>query len=341
MPKQQLPAFLPADLPAADLNRMPAREAARRVLLQLLDALETNRSGAMEGQDAEYLHDFRVGVRRTRAALGQLRGIFPPDELAHFRGEFRWLGQVTGPSRDLDVYLLIFPEYRAGLPEDYRDDLEPLHALLRAHLKEARKDLVGGLHSRRYRTLVEEWRQFLTAAADEVPIPENAQRPIGELATARIRKLFSRVCKKGGRIDAESPATDLHALRIHCKKLRYLLEFFAGLYPQKEVGRLIRSLKKLQDNLGAFQDLSVQIRALAGFAEELQKTGQAPVRTLLAMGMLIENLEQRREAVRSEFAEPFSRFSDKRNRKFSKRLGKVTKAGETRNKYRHRPVSES
>ena len=162
------------------------------------------------------------------------------------------------------------------------------------------------------------WRQFLAAPAGGEPVPENAQVPIGELADARLRKLFSRVCKKGRRIDAASPPGDLHALRILCKKLRYLLEFFALLYPPKPVGRLIRTLKGLQDNLGAIQDLTVQARVARRFAEELQAAGEVPVRTLLAMGMLIANLERRRETERAAFAGPFSRFTGQQNRAFFK-----------------------
>ncbi len=313
--------FLPVELSPAALRQLPAQQAARVILLRLLEALETNRPGTLAGEDAERLHDLRVAVRRTRAALGQLRGIFAPENLAHFREEFRWLGQVTGPARDLDVYLLGFPAYQAGLPTNYRGDLAPLLALLQARRQEAHQELVRGLESRRYARLVTEWRQFLTVPAGGEPVPENAQVPTGELADARLRKLFSRVCRKGRRIDAASPPGDLHALRILCKKLRYLLEFFALLYPPKPVGRLIRTLKALQDNLGAIQDLTVQARALVRFAEELQAAGEVPARTLLAMGMLIANLERRREAERAAFTKAFAHFADKRNRAFFKRLG--------------------
>lgn len=323
-------AYLPEELSVAARKQLLAGEAVRRILVQLLETMDAMRPGTLDGRDPEELHDFRVAVRRTRAALGQLRGIFPPDKLAHFRDEFRWLGKVTGPARDFDVYLFIFPEYLVSLPEDYREDLKPLRALLQAHQQQAHNDLVSGLNSGRYHTLATEWRQFLAAAPKEEPHPKNATLPIGELADARLRKLFSRVRRQGRRIDAASPPSDLHALRILCKKLRYLLEFFAALYPPKPVDRLIRTLKELQDNLGAFQDLSVQTRALADFAVELQQKGRAPVRTLLAMGMLIGNLEQRREAVRSAFAESFARFVGEKNRAFFKRLGAATQTRKNR-----------
>ena len=62
--------------------------------------------GTIADVDSEFLHDFRVAVRRTRSLQRQLEPVFPPEPLAHFRSEFRWLQQATGPVRDLDVHQL-------------------------------------------------------------------------------------------------------------------------------------------------------------------------------------------------------------------------------------------
>ena len=296
-----------------------ARLEVRQILLRLLDAIEANRQGAAIGENAERLHDLRVAVRRTRAALGQFRGVFPAELLEHFRGEFRWLGALSGPPRDLDVYLEHFPSYQSALPEEYRGGLAPLESLLRDRRQAARRQLARALSSRRFQTLMQGWRRFLTDAESDGTVSPNALLPMAELAGRRIRKLFARVLDAGRGIDSASPATDLHALRILCKKLRYLLEFSAGFYPAQQVERLIGELKTLQDNLGAFQDLTVQIRTLGEFAEEMAVAG-TPARTLVAMGMLIETLERRRKEVRKEFAATFARFSRKRNRALFKHL---------------------
>ncbi|HKK01805.1 MAG TPA: CHAD domain-containing protein, partial [Desulfuromonadales bacterium] len=296
-----------------------ARLAVLQILLRLLDAMEANRPGAALGEEVERLHDLRVAVRRTRAALGQFREVLPAEALEHFRGEFRWVGSLSGPLRDLDVYLQHFASCRDALPAAYREELVPLEALLRDRRQTAQRRLAQAVSSRRYRALVKQWRRFLTDTASDETLPPDAQMPMAALAGRRIRKLFRRVLKSGRKIGTDSPAADLHALRILCKKLRYLLEFSAEYYEPKRVELLVAALKALQDNLGAFQDLTVQIRALAGFAEELAAAG-TPVRTLLAMGMLIEHLERQRRKVRKEFASSFTRFSRKRNRTLFKDL---------------------
>ena len=59
-----------------------------------------------EQLDTEFLHDFRVALRRTRSLLGQIRDVFPAAAVEHFSSEFSWIGRLTGPPRDLDVLLL-------------------------------------------------------------------------------------------------------------------------------------------------------------------------------------------------------------------------------------------
>src|SRR5581483_11196274 len=103
-----------------------ADAAAAAILRRLLEVIEDNFEGTIAATDAEFLHDLRVAVRRTRAVLRELREVFPPAELAHFRAEFKWLQGVTGPARDLDVYVLDFDELREIVPDAMRSDLDPV-----------------------------------------------------------------------------------------------------------------------------------------------------------------------------------------------------------------------
>jgi len=64
----------------------------------------------------------------------------------------------------------------------------------------------------------------------------NAAVPIIDLARKRIYKRYQRVVSDGDYILTHTQDELLHALRIECKKLRYLMEFFASLFPKKEDG---------------------------------------------------------------------------------------------------------
>jgi len=297
-----------------------AHAAMREIHLQLLDTLEANVAGARADIDSEFLHDLRVATRRTRSALGQVKGVFPEAEVQHFRGQFGWIGQITGPTRDMDVYLLGFPRYRDSLPEDVRPDLQPLQDYLVEHQQAEQRLLAKRLGSPHLRKILKEWRDLLQRERPPEDLPPNAVRPIGDVAGARIYKIYKRVLRDGKGIGPETPAEALHELRKSCKKLRYLIEFFQHLYPGQAVGPLVRAIKLLLDNLGSFQDLEVQAHKLREFARRMLHEQRAGADTLLAMGMLVDGLLRRQQQARSEFAETFSAFAQPANRKAFREL---------------------
>jgi len=296
--------------------------AVRQIHLHLLDLIEINIPGTKADLDSEFLHDLRVAVRRTRSALTQIKGVFSDAELDRFKSRLAWVGQVTGPTRDMDVFLLGFNDYRDSLPQKFRDDLNPLHDFLEKHQKMEQQTLVQKINSPHFRKLLKEWRAFLeaTTSDDQDDNPPDAATPIVQLANRRIHKMYQRVLKHGAAINDESPAESLHDLRKECKKLRYLMEFFRHLYPNKKISRLIKALKELLDNLGNFQDLEVQADKLREYARQMVEEGEAPHATLLAMGMLVDGLLRRQHQAHLEFAERFASFSRSQNQRMFRTL---------------------
>jgi len=311
-----------AKLPFGLSPDMLAGEATRRILLVLLDRVEQHEEGTRKDLDSEFLHQLRVAVRQSRSAVSQIKGVLPTEMLARFRPELSWLGKATGPTRDLDVYLLKMPAYEADLPEDAREHIAPLEGFLRTLQRKEQRKLLRVLSSRRFERFKSEWREALEGAEPRVEPPPNARRPAGELASERTHKIFRRVLKRGSAIKADTPAEALHDLRIECKKLRYLITFFAELYPSKLIKKTISDLKVLQDNLGDFNDLEVQQDALTDFARQMAAGGDTPAETLLAMGRLVQLLARRQQAERERFAERFRAFSSEKNRaRFAKLFG--------------------
>ena len=300
----------------------PAAEALRQILWQLLETLLTNQAGVEGALDSEFLHDFRVAVRRTRSALGQIKGVLPAREVVFFRQEFSWLGSITGSARDFDVYLLDFPRFQASLPPDVRDDLQPFRRFLLKHQQQEYRKLCRHLASNRYRKLIARWRDFLQTPGDVEASP-GGTRPVVQVAAERTWKVYRRVMREGLSIRADSPPEDLHELRKTCKKLRYLMEFFQSLYPPQQIRRLIKALKELQDNLGTYQDLHVQVDTLRRFSHEMAEEAEVPAETLLALGRLVEALDRRQVAVRHEFSERFAHFTREKNQLLFRQLFKL------------------
>ena len=288
---------------------MPARTALQAVLLQLLDTLEANVPGTIREIDTEFLHDLRVAVRRTRSAL-KLAGDVLPDSLpARFRPEFKWLGDLTTPARDLDVYLLNYDEMSEALVSAAPAELEPFHEHLAGRRVIEQGALARGLRSARFSRLACEWRGGLTGLS----APRGGERA-ADLATRRLRRAHRRVLREGRAISADSPAEQLHDLRKRCKELRYLLEIFASLFEPQAYLRALKDLKGLQDCLGEFQDRQVQQQELREFAGQMMadrtlSAHPVPATALLAMGELAGWIGRAQGRARAEFAERFAEFA--------------------------------
>jgi len=308
---------------------MTAVEAARRIHRHLLGTLEANVEGARADLDSEFLHDLRVATRRTRSALTQIKGVLPPAPLNDFKERFRWLGQITGPTRDLDVFLLGFEGYRARVPEAMQGDLEPYRAFLERRQREEQQLLAKRLASPHFRKLLKDWRAFLETPQPTDPEAPNARRPAKAVADERIWKMFRRVIKEGRAITDDSPHEAIHELRKSGKKLRYLMEFFQDLYPAGDLQPLIKAIKALLDNLGEFQDLEVHAHKIREDAEAMAAEGGAGADTLMAMGALVDDLLERQARVRGELAARFADFDAAPNRDAYKALFKPAKEGKS------------
>ena len=147
----------------------------------------------------------------------------------------------------------------------------------------------------------------------------NAKRPISKIASRKILRAYKRMVKRGVQLSDPPPAEDLHRLRIDAKKLRYLLEFFGGLWPKKTTSRLVKELKQFQDILGGSNDMAVQQRHLAAFAETLMAEGSTRAGTVFAMGRLADTMAERQETYAEAFAERFELFAGEASRELYQR----------------------
>ncbi len=287
-----------------------ADEAVVEVLRALLGAIDANLEGTIEDLDSEFLHDLRVSVRRSRSVQREFKHVFPPAELRHFRGEFRWLQQLSGDARDIDVYVLEFDAMRALVPEGMRSELDPLLQILRQRRLHAHEQMVNGLRSERFAALRSEWSSFLDGLqAAPIDSRRDAERPIGPLAGERIATVYKQMVRMGHAIDHTSPAADYHELRKKGKELRYLLELFGSpLFPPGVVRPMIKALKALQDVLGRHQDREVQVATLRSIAVDMSALPDA-ASALMSMGVLVARLTDDTRAARGEFTDRFATFA--------------------------------
>ena len=299
---------------------LPARVAVARMLVSFLDELELAWDGTVREIDIEFLHDFRVAVRRSRSAVKLLGDLLPPALVAWVAPELKWLGDLTTPARDLDVLLQDLPSLTGCLTGGRPEDMEPLVLeLIRLRADEQRR-LVRGLRSARYERLCARWRASLEGMAtwDGRPCAGPTAATIGR---ERLAGADRRVLRRGSRITDASPAEDLHDLRKRAKELRYLLETFTPVLEPGDARGAVKELKALQDVLGTFQDSEAQRDAIHALATDMMARDGVSARTLLAMGEIAARLQVDQDSSRAKFAVLFEQFARRPGQRRLSRLG--------------------
>jgi CHAD domain len=194
-------------------SRVAGACVARRRADRFLQEVRDNLPGTIGDVDTEFLHDVRVAVRRTRSLLKLGRPALPAQVREAWELQFKWLGDLTTPVRDLDVYQLGLPERAGWLVAASAADLEPFHAYLARRRAADRRTLLRALRGARLRRLLEDWAGKLSALADSARAAEGATWSAGALARANVVRAHRRVVRGGTSICDSSPPEDLHVLR--------------------------------------------------------------------------------------------------------------------------------
>lgn len=292
----------------AILDNATAWQTATDIITVYLQVARENEAGVIADHDTEFLHDYRVALRKVRSVLSLFKGVYPEEQTADFKRKASELMSPTGRLRDLDVYLLAKDEYFAMVPSSLHEGLEQMFKMFRKERRRAHRAMAAHLDSARYQAGIEALQaEFLqTRGPGKGP---RADAPVGDYARQLIWKRYRKVCRIAREITADTPDEQVHELRIGCKKLRYLMEFFAPLYPAAAVRPILKPLKRLQDNLGLFNDYSVQQAFLKSFMDAHEPIGHRQDLALAqSIGALIAVLHERQQVERARIMASFDQF---------------------------------
>jgi len=287
-----------------------AFDAANRFISTYLPVARANEPGIIADHDTEFLHDYRIQLRKIRSVLSLFQGVYSEDQTTALKTRFAALMAPTGPLRDLDVYLLEKQAYYDLVPRDLHAGLDALFQMLFERRQAEQLTLSGHLRSRRHK---QDMASLVACFAkpDTLARGPNAGLPAQAYARDLIWKRYRKVCKTATAIGPDTHDTEIHALRIHCKKLRYLMEFFGPMFPQEAFDRLLKSLRGLQNNLGRFNDYSVQQANLHATLQTLpQAQGTPNLNLAQSVGALIAVLHHRQRQERAKVMKNFVRFNN-------------------------------
>jgi CHAD domain-containing protein len=284
--------FAPAPMPTASA-RAPATLHVAAMLARQHREILAHDPGVRLGSDPEDVHRMRVAARRARAVLRAARPILDRAASEPLRDELEWLGDLLGPARDLDVLLEHLRGQVDSFPEDDRFAAEGILQLLAAEHELARAQLIEGLESERYLTLLDR-----LADVGREPAGSGRKRPLASLALRRFKKLREAVAS----LPTEPSDAELHRIRIQVKRARYTAEL-AEATVGKRAARFIARAKLLQDVIGEHQDAVVAARRIQ---EALTSTRGS--RVAFAAGRLVEREEERRRKARAAFPQAWRKL---------------------------------
>jgi len=276
-------------------------EAFATILTHNFGRLDAWEEAAHDWDDIEGVHQVRVAFRRMRSACTTFRPAVPGRSTRRWRRRMRDLAGVLGPARDLDVLVsevLVPRGQELQLP-----GLGPFSSAVDKVRTRAYGKVRRMLDGKRYARFKREFPAWCASHAweDEVEAESASLRaPIETFAAQLLTAQYTVVQNTGETALPDDPVA-MHRLRIECKKMRYLAEFFRGLFA--EMGPFIAHLKSLQDLLGVMHDVAVT----ADLVESI--VGRAPGRDLQRFaGALVGWRSYEHLLLRGAFAERWREF---------------------------------
>lgn len=239
-----------------------------RIISKHLAAMAVEVDGVLAAEDIEYIHRMRVATRRMRSALTLFSDCFSQQELKNFSREVRKVTRALGEARDLDVQLALIDEV---LPDFSSSRLSPGIKRLQLRFKqkraEAQKHVISAMEMIIADRLLERiglWAAPLVTDTGSVYLYSPV---LYTLAFDGIKKHLDELLAHVPFIHDPENITELHAMRISAKRLRYTLEAFQDLYGGN-LKPFINQTRKLQDQLGLVHDMDVWIMVIPDFIEE-------------------------------------------------------------------------
>jgi CHAD domain-containing protein len=211
----------------------PTKDAVRKILYSQFCVMRDNLVLMKEGDNPEYLHDFRVAMRRFRTGVKLFRTVVQHSGLCKVAKGMGTLSDEIGCIRDIHLKAL----YIEHMEQDITAANERLKELLDDHNVDAMVRFSG---------------QVLRTEFNGAIGFERSHRFAGY-----VEAIFNRIMNEvleGGADGIRQDDTLLHALRKRCRRGRYIAEFAA---PARVPGarKAAKYLKPIATALGEIRDI--------------------------------------------------------------------------------------
>lgn len=267
-------------LPIGAAHRVAAT-AALRTLFEDFEAV--HRTGTVES-----VHRSRVSLRRVRALRSLFRPLLVETEamepgVRETGDALRTIARRLGALRDLDVFCADrLTAARSAHPQapGFAALADHLAGRRAGRLAEARDALTSPDCLRLCLALVWETEGLDRRAGGS--IEHEPLAPFLRAAWDRRMRRLNRDARNLGR----KTVAERHDVRLAAKKLRYMIEPFAGLAEGKAAMQMLARLKALQDGLGALNDGATAERLVIDLLDEVGKDKGVAGQAHFAAGLI-------------------------------------------------------
>lgn len=257
-----LPSQPVAEVVIPTVSEYPtAREVIHAAIASSVARLIRHLPIAWLGEDPEGVHQARVAMRRLRSDLRTFGVLIDRRLASDLRSELSWLGSVLGAVRDADVLMINVATIGASSDDIDAESFAALEDELERHLGQCSNAMREAIMSERAGSLLD---ALVAASANPHTAPQ-ADDPAQELMTASVRRRWLRMRRAGRGLSDTSADSDLHALRIQAKRVRYAAEAVEPAIGGN-AARLAKAAAKVQSSLGELNDAVVATELLGRIA---------------------------------------------------------------------------
>lgn len=256
---QQTPSPQKA-LPSPLAPKQSSAEAFQLLASQGMQMWQANLLGILTSQDQEFVHQYRVSLRRLNSLIKTFKPVLPERYQAKWTKRVKELSQATGEIRDLEVM-------RTGIIEPILQSQSPQilsHAKAAlAALEDSKREATEHLVQLHYGSPVLLFaRDLQDLNIDDFP------KSLSRFAEKQLTGLHHNAVKHLTKTLKAPTPESAHRFRIALKHLRYSCEYFAPLFNTPEMIEYAKAIAGLQDALGFINDLHVALSKLHDWIEQ-------------------------------------------------------------------------
>jgi phosphohistidine phosphatase len=247
-------------------------------------------AGVIQGYDNEFLHQYRIAIRRSRAIAESINEIVGDSDLRKAVIMLKKHARATSQLRDLHVFLGDLEQWLLTEPARAALVRCGAHGYFTNLAEIEHQNLARRLAGKKYRKDMDKWYRLITS--------RHFEKTTRKLATGGIQKALNRRIQRynglSQQLSEQSPDDAIHTLRKLLKRIRYLAELdkpaFRGMLEQ---------LKHRQHRFGDFQDLHVQIDMLLAFRDRISAE-PGMLESVAGLNNLTASLNAEKNGVRKE-----------------------------------------